>query len=101
LIEDCCQSYRYCLPNKIFEYLQAGLPIITSPLPVLSKFVGSQGIGVVSRKMTIESIQKSMIELQNIPQSPLKNRIKKTATNWCWDKEKAILLDFYEHILKK
>ncbi len=30
MIEDTCLSYRYCLPNKIFEYLMAEIPVIVS-----------------------------------------------------------------------
>lgn len=33
LIEETCLSYRYSLPNKLFESLQAGLPVITADLP--------------------------------------------------------------------
>ncbi|ASC64859.1 glycoside hydrolase [Achromobacter denitrificans] len=31
--ESTCLSYHYSLPNKLFEYLHAGLPTIVSPLP--------------------------------------------------------------------
>ena len=33
LIEDTCLSYRYCLPNKLFENMLAGLPVLASDLP--------------------------------------------------------------------
>ncbi|MDH0089871.1 glycosyltransferase [Achromobacter mucicolens] len=33
LIEETCLSYRYSLPNKLFESIQAGLPVITADLP--------------------------------------------------------------------
>ena len=39
LIEDCCLSYRYCLPNKLFEYLAAGLPTIISNLPDMARVI--------------------------------------------------------------
>ena len=36
-IEDSCLSYRYCLPNKMFEYMMAEIPLIVSNLPEMKK----------------------------------------------------------------
>ena len=45
LIEDVCASYRYSLPNKLFEYLFAGIPVLASDLPVIRETVARLGIG--------------------------------------------------------
>lgn len=45
LIEDTCLSYRFCLPNKLFECLHAGLPVIVSDLPEQGAFVRAAGCG--------------------------------------------------------
>ncbi|NPV90659.1 MAG: methyltransferase domain-containing protein [Firmicutes bacterium] len=37
----------YCTPNKLFEYIQAGLPIIANDLPELRRFVEDTGFGKV------------------------------------------------------
>jgi len=36
---------HFCTPNKLFEYVQAGLPILANDLPELRRFVGGLGIG--------------------------------------------------------
>ncbi|HUT25005.1 MAG TPA: glycosyltransferase, partial [Sumerlaeia bacterium] len=36
---------RYCTPNKLFEYIQAGLPILANDLPELRRYVGETGFG--------------------------------------------------------
>lgn len=45
LIEDVCLSYRLCLPNKLFEYVAAGLPVIVSDFPDMGAFVDANGCG--------------------------------------------------------
>lgn len=36
LIEPICLSYKFCLPNKLFEYKAAGIPILASNLPEMA-----------------------------------------------------------------
>jgi glycosyltransferase involved in cell wall biosynthesis len=36
----------YCTPNKLFEYLVAGIPILANDSPELRRFVGELGVGL-------------------------------------------------------
>lgn len=45
LIGDVSLSYRYSLPNKLFEYAFAGLPVIASRLPELERVVDEYQLG--------------------------------------------------------
>ncbi len=45
LIEDVSLSDHYCLPNKLFEYAFAGLPVIASNLPDISEYVQRFSLG--------------------------------------------------------
>lgn len=47
-IEDVSLSDRYCLPNKLFEYLFAGLPVIGSDLPEIKNLLEKERAGFVS-----------------------------------------------------
>lgn len=46
LIEDISLSDRYCLPNKLFEYAFAGLPVLASRLPEIDRVVREFGLGM-------------------------------------------------------
>jgi glycosyltransferase involved in cell wall biosynthesis len=46
LIEDVSLSDRYCLPNKLFEYAFAGLPVLASDLPEIRRVVHEHRLGL-------------------------------------------------------
>ncbi|HKO38074.1 MAG TPA: glycosyltransferase, partial [Solirubrobacterales bacterium] len=47
LIEPACLSYEMTLPNKLYEYVAAGLPVLSSEVPVLAREVREHGVGAV------------------------------------------------------
>lgn len=46
LIETSSESYLNSLPNKFFEYLTAGLPVLTTPLPQAEKYINEFRCGI-------------------------------------------------------
>jgi glycosyltransferase involved in cell wall biosynthesis len=55
-IPAACLNTRYCLPNKLFEYMMAGLAVIASDLPELRKVVVDHDVGLVFDPVTPETI---------------------------------------------
>ncbi len=47
LLQDTCLNHRFALPNKLFEYLMAGLPVIASDLPEIRRVVAPHDVGVL------------------------------------------------------
>lgn len=47
LLEDTCLNHRFALPNKLFEYLMAGLPVLASDLPEIRKVIQGFDVGTV------------------------------------------------------
>ncbi|MBK12675.1 MAG: hypothetical protein CL849_04010 [Crocinitomicaceae bacterium] len=41
-------NFRFSLPNKLFDFLHAGLPVVCSDLPVAGRFVKENGAGEVA-----------------------------------------------------
>lgn len=46
LIEPLTESLRLSLPNKLFEYLRAGIPVVASSLPEIERVVNGFRVGV-------------------------------------------------------
>jgi glycosyltransferase involved in cell wall biosynthesis len=47
LDKDSNLNYRFSLPNKLFDYLQAGVPVVATDLPEVAAIVREHGCGLV------------------------------------------------------
>ena len=95
LEEDISLNYRYALPNKLFDYIQAGLPVLTSNLPEMEKIVSTYNIGqtINSNCTPTELAQKlnSMLSNSNQMKQWEENSIALSRTlNWEEEKHKLI-----------
>jgi len=45
LIENISKSYYYALPNKLFEYIMAEVPVVVSNLPQMKEIVDNYNVG--------------------------------------------------------
>lgn len=50
----------YCTPNKLFEYIQACLPIIANDSPELKRFVWDQGFGLIHKMKNTQEIANAI-----------------------------------------
>lgn len=49
-------NYLMSLPNKLFDYIHAGIPVVASPMPEVAKIVESHGIGKLIEDFSPASI---------------------------------------------
>lgn len=59
-LPDVCLSYRYALPNKLFEALFANLPLVTSDLQDMGEFVVTHGLGEVFAQGDVTSLRAAL-----------------------------------------
>lgn len=100
LDKDTNLNYRYSLPNKIFDYIQAGVPILASDLPEIKKIVEGYDIGYITPDHQVKSIanlMNRMIEEKEKRLTWLKN-LKIASQELNWDQEKNKLLQIFKSI---
>ena len=59
LIEPLTESLRLSLPNKLFEYLAAGVPVLASPLPEIRRVV-DRGVGVLADPASPDAVADAL-----------------------------------------
>ena len=97
LEEDLGLNYRFALPNKLFDYIQAGVPVLVSNLPEMKRIVEQYKIGVIAEthqrkelaglmKAALFDQEKRLVWEQNLPRA---------AAELCWENEEKVLQDIY------
>lgn len=99
-IENVSLSYYYSLPNKLFENIQAGVPIVGSNFPEIEKIIEGYGIGLTCDTSSVDETAKSINKLldDNELYALCKYNTIKAKEALCWEKEKEVLIDFYMNI---
>ncbi len=99
LIEDTCLSYRYCLPNKIFEYVMAELPVIVSNLYEMKNLVESNNIGIVAKENTPQALSDAIKAALNLDKEILKKNLKKAKKIYNWQEQEKKLSALYNDLI--
>ncbi len=63
IIENVGFSYYNSLPNKLFEYMMAGIPTVASDFPEIGKIVKGEGTGLVVDPDDPDAIAKAVTRL--------------------------------------
>lgn len=92
LIKGTSFSYRHCLPNKLFEYVMAGLPVIVSNLPEMKRVVEGMEIGVVCQESTPRALAKAIDELKNMDRTKLERNLEAARARYCWEAQEKVWL---------
>ncbi len=98
IIEDSCLSYRYCLPNKMFEYAMADIPIIVSNLFEMKKVVEEYEIGVVLRENSSNGLGNAIKKAKSLDRIVLEENIQKVKEIYNWEEQEKNLLNVYNNL---
>lgn len=104
LIQDICRSYYLCAPNKFYEYMMMGVPVVASDFPEMRDIVHEYPVGVlVDDPSDPRCVARSVKHL--FSDSKEYQKMRKSARDvalkrFNWDVEQKGLLVAYDRILE-
>jgi len=93
--------YQVSYPNKLFEYMIAGIPVIASAFPLWSEIIQEAGCGVLVDPMNPMAIAGALLSvLGNPPEAQAMGARGHEAVEkkFRWENEKQKLLKLYESL---
>lgn len=99
LDKDTNLNYRYSLPNKLFDYIHAGIPVLASKLPEIEKIINDYEVGLIVEDHDPQEIAKKIHEiLFNFSKAHWTNALERASKELCWEIEEQNLIRIYEQI---
>lgn len=100
--EDICLSHRYSLPNKMFEFIAAGLPVIGSAGLVEAKeLLYKHQVGLAADTDDVEGLAKVINNLPDLASTELKDHLVSARAKFNWKTQEKKLIDLYSKLSKK
>lgn len=90
-------NHYYSLPNKIFEYIKAGIPVITSDFPERAAIIQQYGVGATIKGLSTEIIAEVINGMVNNQEQYqlYKNNCIHAAKKLTWENEELVLEEIY------
>jgi glycosyltransferase involved in cell wall biosynthesis len=91
---------RYCTPNKLFEFIEAEIPICANDLPELRRIVTGNGIGAVSPMEDAAAMARAVeaCRQQCVQGSFTPAALRQARHKFAWEKQAKTLLQLYEQL---
>ena len=101
LAKNTCLNHYYMLPNKLFEAIQSGTPVIGSNFPEIARILNTYKVGLTVDPENILDIKQKIYKLKDdeLLHKQCKNNAINSKSILCWENEKEKLRNEYEKIL--
>ena len=101
--EDVGLNYRFALPNKLFDYIQAEVPVLVTNLPEMAAIVNRYQIGEITESLEPEKLAAkiNLALFDEEKREKWKENLKVAAGDLTWENEEKTLMEIYEPFLQE
>jgi glycosyltransferase involved in cell wall biosynthesis len=98
LEENLGLNYYYSLPNKLFDYIQAGVPVLSTAFPEKEAIIKQYDIGITIENLEPERLTEALNTLlfDEQKRSEWKQNLIYAANELCWENEEQKLIEVYK-----
>lgn len=93
LLEERGLNYYYALPNRIFDYIQAGVPVLATRFPEIAKIVETYQTGTLIDHYEPDFLSNTINEMLTFPLNT--DHFDTIAKELCWEKEESVLMNMF------
>ena len=91
LLENRGLNYYYSLPNRIFDFLHAGVPVLATDFPEIAHIVGANKTGILINHYEPEYLAKVLNDF--FTQGFDTSYFSEIAKQFCWEEEEKVALE--------
>ena len=97
-IENTCLSYYYCMPNKMFEYLMAEIPVIASNTKDVKSFVNKKQVGEVAESNDVYGLINAINKILSKDESQFRPNILAVKKEYNWESQEKKMIEAYRNL---
>jgi glycosyltransferase involved in cell wall biosynthesis len=96
-------NHKYSLPNKLFEYLHAGVPVLASRLIEQEKIISQYDVGTFIDDHNPEHMARKIKEIFGDPEllNRWKQNTRRVREELNWETESKIVTDIFKQVEKE
>jgi glycosyltransferase involved in cell wall biosynthesis len=94
-------NFLMMLPNKLFEYIQAGLAVITGPSPAMREVVRAHDIGVCTPSFEPHTVAEALNQLSMEQIEQFRKAARAAASTLNADVEMAKIVAIYQELFEE
>ena len=101
---DYTRSIQFCLPNKLFEYLMAGLPVLSSELDAIVEVIKTYDVGEVVLSLAPEDVGtaiNAMLADGDTLARMRSNALEAARQEFHWEHDSRKLVQLYQSVFSR